>query len=214
MKNLIFLLPVSLFLISCTNYQIVERCKQTDWHRLGVMSGMKGLTKPSAEDSRNFQMCVDEGQKPNFAAFDNGLKEGIKRYCTAEASEKRGSLGLDYNFELCTEKNRVELLSSYNEGVKKYCLSSGYSAGLSGKPMQVSCPKETHGTFNPEFQRGRTDYLVGSVERLSSQVSNMSEHISRLEEKNKDLDFRNQQLDRKNQDLERELEDTKRKITR
>ncbi|MFN9067505.1 MAG: DUF2799 domain-containing protein, partial [Bdellovibrionales bacterium] len=155
-----------------------------------------------------------EGEKPNFLAYDNGLKEGIKRFCTTGAAEKRGSLGLDYNLDLCSPQLASELLSFYNKGVKNFCLSSGYKVGASGKPLAVVCPQETLNVFNPEFQRGRTDFLVNSVEKLNSQISSMTEKISKLEESNSNLDLRNRALESKNRNLERELEDAKRKISR
>lgn len=174
---------------------------------------MEGETEATSQDKSLMGQCHKEGVKPNTQAYVAGVKEGIARYCTLEAAEKRGQQGLQFKFDLCTSKSKTELLVSHEKGIRKFCSTSGYSAGASGKPLLVSCPTDTLPVFNSEFQRGRTDYLLHSVEKLNAQLSSMREQIKNLEEQNEDLERKNRNLETVNRNLEREIEDTKRRLS-
>lgn len=143
--------------------------------------------------------------KPDFVAFTAGLNEGLKYFCQPKVAEKEGAVGRSFDFSLC--KSSTDLNVAHERGVNHYCRTSGYTAGLQGKQLQVNCSSETIAIFNSDFQRGRTDLLLNKVTGLDNQLTAMRGQLQRLEEKNNDLK-------KENRALQLELDDTKRKLSR
>lgn len=197
----------SSFLFSgCASKYYADLCQATDWKRVGFATGQSGKTSPTDADRAQFKRCLEAEVKPNYQAYGVGIQEGLQTYCQPDRAQKIGASGKDFDLEICASQNQTEKLkSAHKKGVELFCQTSGYTAGYSDSPLEVTCSNESITRFNSEFQRGRTDLLMNKVGTLSNQMSIMKDQIT-------DLKSRNEDLERKNRDLKNRLEETQRKI--
>lgn len=213
MKKLALISILSSFLLSCAGMQIKENCQKMDWQELGRRAGRQGLSEASKEHVEDMRLCHEHGVEPDRKAYIEGVKTGLRQYCSVENARSLGQTGQAFSFLSCTaEFANAGLQAAHVQGVSEFCSNSGYQAGLSGSAVAVHCPESTRARFDSDFQRGRLEYLTQASQSMKVQLNQVSEQVRRLREENSDLQRRNNHLENQNRELKRDLEDLESKL--
>jgi hypothetical protein len=110
--------------------------------------------------------------------LDQGFKNGMQRYCTADNSYQTGKKGDVFSRDLCEGPEINMLLGQHRKGINDYCAkANGQNAGASGKKYLNVCPKELEPAFLVEYRKGRKRYVQSMIDTRQEDVRSLETKI-------------------------------------
>lgn len=109
----VFVVVVSIFMLSSCAIVSQNECVVSDWHEQGVIVGTAGANEYQAR--RNFESCGDEKPVSHRNAYISGYREGIAAYCTKDSGFVTGLEGYIYQ-DVCPEELQETFLIGYRAG--------------------------------------------------------------------------------------------------
>lgn len=98
-----------------------DECLTSDWEAIGYEDGARGYTADQLGARR--KACAKHGVTPDFAAYQDGRKQGLAEYCQPGRGFNVGSSGYRYN-GVCSGHREADFLDAYSAGYQLYTLRS------------------------------------------------------------------------------------------
>lgn len=162
-----------------------EECLTGNWQAIGFADGAAGRT-PERLAAHN-KACAKVGVAPNYQAWEQGRKTGLKQYCTTTNAYQIGRRGAQLN-AVCPAETTAELERINADGRQYYSLTKQlaieekqlqqyrdeYDALRSGDNLNFSDEREARGYLLelPKKSRvvsQRIDNLKRGIEQLQRQ---------------------------------------------
>lgn len=177
MKLQIFILALSLNLLSCASYFFKKDCENTNWFEYGEKLAMAGKR---VDEDAFVQKCRKAEAEMAESLLDKGFKKGRDSYCKPEGAFLTGKRGEYLQEELCSGLNVTLIKAEHNRGVRDYCsVTNGFSVGSTGKEYNSICPKDLEANFLKEFNRGRKKFFAASIEAKEADVRDSDRAIKK-----------------------------------
>lgn len=167
MKFFVFFLLVttSAIITACATLN-KEECAQTNWQQLGDIDGQTG--HPLTRLTRHSQACTKHNLPVNTAAYQQGWKAGITRFCTPQNGLQFGRSGRFYK-DSCPSGLSDGFLATYRPAKR-----------LFDAEVEI------------KYVRGQIDQRLDEIERLAG--SPKPEDKEKLRRAKEDLGFLRNQL--------------------
>ena len=176
--NYLFLVFLSLTLISCAGTENDKRCQKTDWLTYGSKLAMSGI---GMEGDDLVKKCKKQKLNMDEIAYELGYAKGLKTYCTEVNTFKVGSRGEEFNFQICKFENEDEMRVSHSNGVIVFCNGeNAYKSGRAGEVFNNICPDKLSKEYKADFSRGRRKYLLEKIKGEQRKIDKMEHEQSNL----------------------------------
>lgn len=113
---LISSLLISLLLNGCASMS-KEECLNADWKMVGLEDGMKG--NPESTIGTYRKDCAKIRVVPNLELYQQGHREGARKYCTQAKGYEVGKSGGAY-YHVCPADLEPRFLTAYKHGQELY----------------------------------------------------------------------------------------------
>ncbi|MDJ0721411.1 MAG: DUF2799 domain-containing protein [Desulfobacterales bacterium] len=96
-----------------------EECLSADWHTIGYEDGSRGFSAQRIGKHR--EACAEHGITPNFRAYMDGHRAGLRQYCIPVTGFALGRSGKRYS-GICPEELEYAFLAAFEDGRVVYRL--------------------------------------------------------------------------------------------
>jgi hypothetical protein len=90
-----------------------EECLSADWHSIGYEDGARGYS--TQRIGRHREACAAHGIAPNFQAYMDGHRAGLRQYCIPATGFALGRSGKRYS-GICPEELEPAFLTAFEDG--------------------------------------------------------------------------------------------------
>ncbi len=101
-----------------------DECATSDWRAIGYSDGAQGYT--GDRYSRHNKACAKHGVTPDFQAYREGRKEGLRQFCQPSRGYQLGENGGTYN-GVCSADLEPAFLDAYRAGKHLHGLRANVS---------------------------------------------------------------------------------------
>lgn len=106
-----------IFLMSGCTSMSKEECLNADWKMVGLEDGMRGSPESTIGTYR--KDCAKINVVPNLAQYQQGHREGARKYCTVTKGYEVGKSGGAYYY-VCPADLEPRFLTAYKRGQELY----------------------------------------------------------------------------------------------
>ena len=96
-----------------------DECLTADWRAIGFEDGAKGLD--SSAIARHRKACAKAGVTADFAAWEDGRRQGVRQFCTPARGYDFGHRGGNYT-GVCPADLEEDFLVAFSEGRQLWTL--------------------------------------------------------------------------------------------
>ncbi len=114
--SLAFFCALSVLISGCTSMS-KEECLNADWKMVGLEDGING--NPESTIGIYRKDCAKIHVVPNLALYQQGHREGVRKYCTAAKGYDVGKNGGAY-YHVCPADLEPRFLTAYKRGQELY----------------------------------------------------------------------------------------------
>lgn len=176
MKNCFCLILVC-SLAGCSNWQLKERCENTNWFEYSQNLSFQG--KYLEEDG--FVKDCKSLDRSNAVQLDQGFKLGREKMCTYDEIYSRAKQGEPVFFNFCDGLQFSSMKKKFQEGLSIFCTADqGYLFGKSGRTYKKVCSAESEKKFLPFYNKGRREYLTEYIKNTQTDLERQSVKIKSL----------------------------------
>jgi hypothetical protein len=133
-KRLIAVAAMTLLAGGCASMS-EDECIASDWHAVGFEDGARGYSPEQFGNRR--KACAKHGVTADFAAYQDGRKEGLVEYCQPSRGFNVGANGGGYS-GVCDAALEPGFLESYRIGRELYDLRSAVGRLRSARQQRES----------------------------------------------------------------------------
>ncbi len=90
-----------------------EECLSADWHTIGYEDGARGFSSQRIGQHR--EACAEHGIAPNFQAYMDGHRAGLRQYCIPVTGFSLGRSGKRYS-GICPAELEQAFLIAFEDG--------------------------------------------------------------------------------------------------
>ncbi len=96
-----------------------EECLSADWHTIGYEDGARGFSAQRIGKHR--EACAEHGIAPNFQAYMDGHRAGLRQYCIPATGFALGRSGKRYS-GVCPAELESAFMAAFDDGRAVYRL--------------------------------------------------------------------------------------------
>ena len=94
-----------------------DECRVADWQAIGYEDAVNG--KAASHIGERRKSCAEYGVAPNFAAYQQGREEGLRKYCTPASGYRLGRKGRSLA-AVCPSELQADFRDAYKSGHEIY----------------------------------------------------------------------------------------------
>jgi hypothetical protein len=174
MIKLLWQFLLCILFTSCAS-TLHKKCTKMDWSQFGI---------EIAKDFKDWKndpflaSCKNEKVEPDVAKIQEGFNKKMAEQCTSDFFQTLGKNGDKPTIRFCPKAVQPQVSASFKKGLKVHCTKEGaYNRGLSGKENFNLCPVKSRKSFELLYQKGKSNFLSGSMLGSESRVLEIDNEI-------------------------------------
>ena len=180
----LFLLVTTILLGGCASMS-AEECASGNWTAIGYEDGSRGYT--SEQFGKHRKACAKHDITADFAAYQEGRKQGLVEFCQPSRGFNLGANGGHYQ-GVCAVDLEADFLDAYRAGQQLYSLRSSVNTANSliySKEREIEDIKATMRSkeallISDETSKEERVLLLADLVRLSERIGELETEIEML----------------------------------